>query len=46
MMNKSELCLKCMVCCKMLSFRVPARADVLEFYKARGASIQLIMGVY
>lgn len=42
-MTKSELCLKCMACCKMLSFEVHATGGALEFYKARGAIIRLIL---
>lgn len=38
-MNKSELCLKCMYCCKVITFCVDASGDSLEFYKARGAII-------
>ena len=41
-MTKSELCLRCMKCCEVVSFEVTPSATSLEFYKARGAKIKLI----
>ena len=37
LMTKSELCLKCMACCKILSFELPASS--YDFYHARGVKI-------
>lgn len=36
MTTKSELCIKCQACCKVLTFEVPLYTGTLEFYKARG----------
>jgi Fe-S-cluster containining protein len=39
MPTKSELCLKCLKCCKLLSFTLEALPTTIEFYKARGVQI-------
>ena len=42
--RKSELCLKCMECCKELVFMVQASAETVEFYKARKLPITMLPG--
>jgi Fe-S-cluster containining protein len=39
MPTKNELCLKCMKCCKILSFTIPSTPSTIEFYSARGVKI-------
>jgi Fe-S-cluster containining protein len=34
--RKSELCLKCLECCKILLFKVTGDQLTVEFYKTRG----------
>ena len=38
-MTKSELCLMCMACCKVLSFEIPVHPETLDFYGSRGVKI-------
>ncbi len=40
--RKSELCLKCLECCKILLFKVERNHLTIEFYKARGFKMHTV----
>lgn len=46
--SDSELCLKCMECCKLLAIPLAYRADnkdMIKFFEARGHKIQTYNGI-